>query len=396
MLLWIILAALTAATLAAVLGPLRRPAATVPDASDDAPLMVTYRDQLTEIDSELARGLIAPEEAAAARVEIQRRLLRHVDTRHGASPSVNAMPRGFLTALMAGVPMAAIATYLAIGSPGLPDQPIAVRRAAAPETAQIEMLVARVEERLRSHPDDGQGWDVVAPVYARMGRDEQARDAWRQAIRLLGGTTTRWRGLAEASISAGQGVVDDEARAALEALHKDAPDDPIPRFWLAIAKEQRGMRTEAISDLKALIAQAPDGAPWREAAAGKLAEIEKAAATDGERPAAAEPSARAAPDPAPGGSTAPVSGPTADDVSAAQRMSPEERLRMIEGMVAGLAGRLEKDGRDLEGWLRLINAYSVLGRKGDAASALTRARQALAADAQAQGRLSALAAEKGL
>ena len=69
---------------------------------------------------------------------------------------------------------------------------------------------------------------------------------------------------------------------------------------------------------------------------------------------------------------------------------------MIAQMVDGLAKRLERDGRDLAGWLRLVNAYVVLDRKDDARAALTRARQNFPADDKALGELAALAKSLGL
>ena len=47
-------------------------------------------------------------------------------------------------------------------------------------------------------------------------------------------------------------------------------------------------------------------------------------------------------------------------------MSPAERQAMIETMVGRLAAKLEQDGSDLPGWLKLVRAYSVLDRKDDA------------------------------
>src|SRR5262249_53074655 len=84
------------------------------------------------------------------------------------------------------------------------------------------------------------------------------------------------------------------------------------------------------------------------------------------------------------------------DVAAAQAMSPDERSRMIAGMVEGLAQRLKENGRDLPGWQRLLNAYVVLDRKSDARAALAGARRHFARDERAVNGLSAVAASLGL
>lgn len=389
MLLWVILAAMTAASVAAVLHPLRRLDAEA--ASADAPLVAVYRDQLAEVDAEFERGLISADEAVAARLEIQRRLLKQTggskaDAAAGGGPATTRWAKLVLVTL---VPVSSIALYVALGSPGAPDQPLSVRRAAAPEKAQIEILIARVEEELRSNPRDGRGWEVLAPVYARLGREQDALDAWRHAIRLMGETPPRLRGLVEAALAAGQGTVDAEARGALEKLTAADPADPIPRFWLAIAKQQNGQREEAARDLAALLATAPADAPWRTAVEEQLTALKQT-----------QPSPQSGPDraaqSADGVGPRATPGPSAEQMAAAAQMPPEDRARMIAGMVEGLAARLERDGGDAEDWLRLINAYNVLGRKADAALAMARARDALAGNGPALERLASLSRQLGL
>ena len=94
--------------------------------------------------------------------------------------------------------------------------------------------------------------------------------------------------------------------------------------------------------------------------------------------------------------TPPERGPSASEVEAAEKMPPEQRARMIEGMVAGLAERLKANNQDLPGWLRLVRAYAVLGRRDDALSALASARQAFPADEKALSELARLARALGL
>jgi cytochrome c-type biogenesis protein CcmH len=380
MLLWIILALMTAATVAAVLQPLRRTGAL---ASTEQPALVAvYKDQLAEIDADLERGLIGADEARVARLEVQRRLLKQ----SGRSASDNATPaasaRHAMLATTLLVPAMAVVAYAVLGSPSIPGQPLSARRAASPDQAQVEILVARVEEQLRQRPDDGRGWEVLAPVYARMGRTQDALDAWRNTIKLQGPNPARLRGQVEASLAVTQGLVDPEARTALETLAKADPADPIPRFWLAIAKQQNGQRAEAAAELQALLADSPADAPWRPAVQERLAEL-AGAATSSSAPKAAP---RAEPE----------RGPSAEQIAAAQQMAPEDRSKMIAGMVDGLAARLDRDGADAEGWLRLINAYTVLGRKADAQAAVVKASTALAKDTPALARVAALAKELGL
>lgn len=378
MLLWLGFAVLSAVVLAFVLRPLWSASA----GGADADAAAVFRDQLAEVAADLERGLIEPAEAAAARNEIARRLLAtdaaqatHPSTPEAAAPmaagpaatgttatgTAAAGAESALThvqriaaALAVGVPVMAIAVYWSVGSPGLPDRPLAARLKAPLETADVGRLIATVEARLASHPEDGQGWDVIAPVYLRGGAFAKAAEAYGHAIRLLGETPRRLAGFAEATVRINRGTVTAPAREAWAKLARLEPERPEPRFWLAVAEEQAGRLAEAIAGYRALLASAPADASWRALV------VERIAAAEARLGGGA-------------GATAPR-GPSEGDVAAAENLPPADRQRMIEGMVASLAERLAADGRDLAGWQRLIRAYAVLGRKEQALAALKSAR----------------------
>jgi cytochrome c-type biogenesis protein CcmH len=345
MLLWISFAVLSAAVLIAVLRPLwsaRRPVGA------GHPTEI-YRDQLAEIDAEVERGLLSAGEAEEARIEIARRLLasesRSDRPRDAASASrTPARAVRLATVLGAMVPLLAIGLYLVIGSPAQPDQPLAMRARPPVEAADLGKLVAAVEKRLAEKPDDGQGWDVIAPVYLRQGRYPEAVNAYSRALALLGDSPRRLAGFAEATVLQNEGLVTEPARAAYEKLARLEPKRFEPRFWLALAKEQSGRASEAVADFRALLADAEPDAPWRPLVEERIAILE------GRASEAAAPRAQA-PD-----------------------MSSADRQRMIEDMVQGLAERLKSQGNDLPGWQRLIRAYVVMGRKDDALAALKAAR----------------------
>lgn len=367
MLIWIILAALTAIVLFVLLRPLAVPSREMraPEAFDAA----VYRDQLKEIDSDRARGLIGAEEAEAARIEIARRLLA-ADGRAHDSPTTIDNNRGRTTmiAVALAVPLLALGLYLLYGSPRLPDQPLAARLEDPASDQNLAALVARVEARLREHPEEGEGWDVIAPVYLGWRRYNEAADAYTQAIRLLGESAKRLSGKGQALVLAYNGVVTEEARQALEralALDQSMVE---PRILLAIAKEQDGKFAEAIADWRALLAMADGNAPWREMVEKRIEAAEAQLAGK----------------------------PSAPDMAAVENMSPAEREAMIEGMISRLAARLDRDGNDLSGWLQLVRAYSVLDRKDDAVKALQRAKSQFSGNTQALEQLDALAAELGL
>lgn len=401
MLLWIILALLTAAVAIAVLAPLLRPGNADATLSPD---VAVYRQQLAEIEAERERGVLGPAEAEAARIEISRRLLAAAERAEGSSDATrppseataaakSAVPAGaqriFLAAAVT-IPALALGLYIMQGRPDMPAYSIAERRAPPSlEGTRLAEAIALVEARLRQHPEDGQGWDVIAPIYLKLGRYDDAVDAFARAIRLLGETPKRLSGFAESSILASNGIVGEAARKAYEKLAKSDPAAIEPRFWLAIAKEQNGEIAAAAADYRKLLADAPADAPWRAMVEERLTAVLARGGEAAERK------------PAPGGkapdaSGPPERGPSASEIEAAEKMSPEQRARMIEGMVAGLAERLKADGKDLAGWIRLVRAYAVLGRRDDALSALASARQAFPADEKALSELARLARALGL
>ncbi|MEC9367716.1 MAG: c-type cytochrome biogenesis protein CcmI, partial [Pseudomonadota bacterium] len=193
MFLWFILALLTGGAVLAVLWPFLRPPATA--AAGRAHDAAVYRDQLAEIDADQARGLIDKAEAQSARTEISRRILATGEAGGpGKSKSSQGAARLAFAFTVVCLPIASLAIYLSAGNPSLPDQPLAARLESNETNQSIAALVAKVEARLREHPDDGKGWDVVAPVYLRLGRYGDAADAFEQAIRLLGASAARYSG----------------------------------------------------------------------------------------------------------------------------------------------------------------------------------------------------------
>ena len=383
MLIWLILAGITAIVLLVVLRPLAaRSGEHAPEGFDAA----VYRDQLNEIESDRARGLIGEGEAEAARIEIARRLLAADGRERQSHLSVtsDARARAALIGVAFVVPLLALGLYIVYGSPRLPDQPLAARVQDPASEQNLTALVARVEARLRDHPEEGEGWEVIAPVYLSWRRYNDAADAYSQAIRLLGESPKRLSGQGQALVLANDGVVTERARRVLErALELDRTLIE-PRILLAIAKEQDGRLTEAVADWRALLAAADTNAPWRAMVEARIAEAQ--ARLDGKPGQAqtAEPGA------------AGERGPSAADIAAAETLAPAERQAMAERMVQGLAARLDQDGSDLPGWLKLMRAYSVLDRKEEAQKALQRAKSQFSGNTQALEQLDRLAAELGL
>jgi cytochrome c-type biogenesis protein CcmH len=284
------------------------------------------------------------------------------------------------------LPIVSLVLYLAYGAPGMPGDPLSARLAQPENSTKPNDLVAKVEERLREHPEDGTGWSVIAPVYYAMGRYADAANAYANAVRIAGETPDRLQGFANARIRLENGVIPEDARKALERLLVIAPDKKEPRIWLALAKEQDGKLAEAAADYRKLIEDAPTDAPWRKMLEGRLANLTPA---DGKSPPA-----QTLPKKDAGDTSLPR--PAEASPAAIMSMSPEQRQAFITQMVDGLAARLKADGSDSAGWLKLIRAYQVLGRQDDAAKALSEARAHLKDDQVGLARVDDLARELGL
>lgn len=378
MVLWFVFALMTAAAVFAVLWPLSRRG---PERGGSD--IAVYRDQLDEIDRDRAAGRIGEAEAEAAKVEVSRRLIAAADAAEAQTAALPEPPvwrrRAIAIAGLVLLPAGAVTLYLLLGSPQMPGEPLATRQIAVNQNRSIENLVAQVEDHVARNPQDGRGWEVLAPVYMRLARFDDAVTAWRNAIRLNGSSASREADLGEAMVAAANGVVTADAKAAFDRAIALDPQDVMARFYLGMAADQDGRRAEAETIWRDLLAKAPPNAPWIDVVRHAL----ERAAPGGPRPPAAT-NAPAAP------------GPSAADVAAAQKLAPDQQNEMIAGMVSRLAERLKQDGSDVEGWLRLVRAYVVLGERDKAVAAATDARRALTGDAGKLRRIDDLAKELGL
>ena len=352
---WILAGLLTLAALLALLRPLvRQPR---PD-SDQEPAPALFRRQLADIDAELAQGRLTPDEAAAVRTDITRRMLAAAErdragtaaaTGRGAETSWRI---GAAIGIAAVLPAAAIAVYFAVGTPGAVDRSAATDALPPHGAAQLAAAADRIKAHLQQAPGDLKGWVLLARTLAALGRFPEARDAYAHAIALAPDETGLHAELGEVLVLGAQGTVTPAA----EAEFAKAPADPRSRYYRADAMLQAGDAAGARKQLQALLASAPADAPWRQTVVDRLAELSPSG-----------PPAEAAPDAA-------APGPSAQQMAAAQSLSPQQRQAMIRGMVERLAQRLERHPDDKAGWARLAHAYDVLGLPDKAQAA--RAREA--------------------
>ncbi|WP_413872450.1 c-type cytochrome biogenesis protein CcmI [Albidovulum sp.] len=417
MLFWTLSLALSALVALVLVRALFRGGAGRSEAEAD---LQVYRDQLKEVERDLARGVIGGAEAERARIEISRRLLeadragRGGAGRNGVGQSGPAAGRGspvVPVVLVAAAVAGAVALYRLTGAPGYPDLPIAERIARAetfresrPSQAAAEAeatagaalpdrpapdqqyldLVKRLRKAVAERPDDLTGQRLLARNEAALGNFAAAIAAQRRVIELSGkGVTAEdYAVLADDMILATGGYVSPEAEDALARALQLDPRSGTARFYMGLMWAQTGRPDEAFRLWRGLLEEGPEEAPWMPTIRSQIGLLAEAAGVAYTPPPAAAPGA--------------TPGPDAADMEAAADMTTEERQQMIRGMVDRLADRLAREGGPAEDWARLVSALGVLGETERAKAAYADARAALAGDAAALAALRAAAAEAGV
>ncbi|WP_445501815.1 c-type cytochrome biogenesis protein CcmI [Microvirga sp. G4-2] len=345
MVIWIILLLMTAAAVMAVLWPLSRHRALAVQQVD--PDTQFYREQIAEIERDRERGVLLPSEAEAAKAEAGRRLLRATgmtatDALAAVGEPALRRRRAASTLALSVIPIVAIALYGAYGSPHLLTHPPEQQAQAPDNRMDLMAAISQIEAHLAQNPQDGRGWEVVAPVYIRMGRIDDAVKAYESAVRYLGPSADRLANYGEVMVLAKDGLVSSEAQKVFEQAVQLDNTSPKARYYLAVAAEQDGQIEKAKQAYGELLSSSPEGAPWVGVVRQRLASL---------------------------GGEQPVAG---------QGDAPQIGAADIARMVSGLAERLETQGGSPEEWARLIRSYAVLGQRDKAMAAAERARQALA------------------
>lgn len=371
---WLAAAVLTLGVAATLVRAVAKARAEIRSAADFD--LAVYRDQLAEIDRDIARGTLAAEDAARLRTEVSRRLLEadRAAARGGPAAAVSRGGWGAMALILLIVGGAA-AVYSRIGAPGYPDLPLADRFAMSEEMranrisqAEAEAqtpppparsdvdpsfldLMEKLRQTMADRPDDLRGLALLARNEAALGNISAAMAAQSNLIRVKGDAATAedQAALAELMILAAGGYVSPEAEKVLvKALEKD-PQNGTARYYSGVMFAQVGRFDRTFVLWRALMEEGPDDAPWIAPIRQQMAEVAARAGVNYTLP------------PEPG-----MRGPTAADMAAAGEMSAEDRQAMIEGMVAQLGERLAREGGPAEDWARLISSLAVLGRVDEA------------------------------
>ncbi|MBU1225360.1 MAG: c-type cytochrome biogenesis protein CcmI [Gammaproteobacteria bacterium] len=155
--------------------------------------VLIFRDQLKELDADMANGTIGAEQHAAGRRELEKRALEDtLAAVNDVAPVQPGMGRWAPVALAVLIPAAAVGLYLKIGAPGAiapqAAAPQAMAESAGPHSTSFDAIRAMAEQlaaRLKDNPDDGAGWAMLARSYNVLGRFPEAADAYARAAKLL-------------------------------------------------------------------------------------------------------------------------------------------------------------------------------------------------------------------
>lgn len=390
---WTVAAALAAVVVAVLAGALRRTRGPA-TGSAEADFGV-YKDQMAEIDRDLARGTIAPDEAGRLRAEVGRRLLE-ADRARADAGGDEASHGGSLPALVVVVALilpGGLATYWWLGVPGYPDLPLQARLQALDEGIAARPTQAEQLERmgLSRDPDldqrlqaelaaitDPDALRAKYRAYLLAGEMGNAVRTQERLLDLLGAEAGAQdhADLALALTLEAEGYVSPEAEAALrETLRRDLSNE-LARYLVGEMFLQGGRFDQAFRFWRPIAEDGNPAAPWVASVRERIGMVADLAGVRYELP---------------GGR-----GPSAGDVAAAGEMSPEDRQAMIEGMVAQLADRLATEGGDVEDWNRLIRALAVLERLAEAQSIYDEAKQRFAGRPSELSFLRLAAVETGL
>lgn len=331
----------------------------------DAPDVAIYRAQLAEVERDLARGLLAPDEAERTRTEIARRILEADGARAGVAGHGSRVILGAVVAIL--LLGSAFWLYPRLGSPGYPDLPLAARiafseeeRAARPSQAEMEAsqpaqppqapadpayleLLERLRTAVRDRPDELQGQELLARHEAASGNYAAAARAQAAVLRIKGaGATAGDHSVrAELLIAAAGGGVSAEAEAELRAALARDPRDPAALFYMGRLFDQIARPDLTFRAWRELLDVAPPDLPWLAMVREAMPRLAYLAGEENY--------------------TVPAAGPSEQDVQAAAQMSPEDRAAMIRGMVDRLSDRMAREGGPPQDWARLISSLGILG-----------------------------------
>jgi cytochrome c-type biogenesis protein CcmH len=361
--LWLLMTILCSAAAVGISIPLiRRLDSQTPGAMDKA----IYNDQLKEVERDLQSGAIDAPEAESAKIEIQRRLATVSKNTVEAQPVSNGWRNAALAACAGLVILGSVNLYNMMGSPDMPsvvsqpaapaaqqaEAPAAAPQAASNSPGQVDAMVAKLQARLASNPNDAEGWRMLGWSQFNLQHYPESADAYAKALALDPTNTDYKSAYAESLVQMTQGIVTPKAQALIAEVLAKQPKDSRGRFYDALAHEQSGDQTGALDRWLSLLADSPPDAGWRDDVKQRISDLAKATGRD---------------------VSAALALPSLPASAAQQTLAQPEKDAMVSGMIAKLAAKLEASPKDRDGWAMMIRSLTVSGDKKGADDALAKA-----------------------
>lgn len=365
--------------------------------------MAIYRDQLSEVERDLARGVLDETEAERTRTEISRRLLTaDADARANNIDAPRETNRAVAIFVAVGLGSATVGLYAALGAPGYRDVPRDLRIAAGEERREnrpsqldaealvpIDDTLDDFDEATREliltrraatfeRPGDAPAWVILAQTEAAIGQYHRATRAAEQAIVVAGENADidDHVRLLDLMVAGTQGYVSPEAEIVALNILRNNPENVPAQYYAGLMYAQNDRPDRAFALWRQVIENSPQGTLHWSFTASQIDQVAAQLGID-----------YALPD---------QRGPTAQDLEAAEDMSLEDRQVMIQGMVTSLAERLATEGGPPQDWARLITSLMAIDQPEAAAVVLGEAEEIFGADLQAVNVLRRAAQEAGL
>lgn len=372
-----------------------------------------YRDQLTEVERDLERGVLSGADATRVRNEVSRRILAADTERRVDSDLVSGAPKALalvITLILAGGSFAlykGIGPITGLGAPGYGDLALVERIAYAdelrktrPSQAEAEAslpaqapivefnadylrLVQTLRDTVVERPDDIQGHVLLAQNESNLGNFSAAYQAQGRILDLKGDQSTvqDLTDYMDLLVLAAGGYVSPEAEKAARVILARSPDNGIARYYMGLMMAQTGRPDLAFRVWDRQLRTGPEDALWIAPILAQIPEVAQRAGVNYQIPAIG---------------SAKTKGPTSEDIESAGNMTGADRIEMIEGMVAGLSDRLATDGGPPEEWAQLIGALGVLERTDQAFAIFKNAEIVFGGDPSAMDKITRAAQRAGV
>jgi len=260
--LWLVVLLLLLATLLCLIPPLVRRPPTRPSITADANVRAFYLAQREQLQRDLNNDSLSPAARVRAEEELQRDLLQDLALRQSQALPAGGQRAGIAAACLLSVlvPVAAVLLYGKLGNPRAAAD-VTMTRAAEPHAEDsgddMALAINALAQRLRATPDDADGWYTLARSYETLGRYTDAVAAYQQVLRLVPGQPAVLADLADALLSANQGVPDANAIAAVAQALAAQPDQPKALALAGMMALRRGDAAEALAHWERLQALLP-------------------------------------------------------------------------------------------------------------------------------------------